>query len=111
MTAKGPQHFMITRFLCCYFASVGLCIPPRLAAATNTAHVLVISIDGMHAVDLALFVKNNPNSTMARLVGTGYNYTSASTPRPADSFPGLIALFTGASPVSSGVYFDRSYDR
>ena len=79
-------------------------------ADTNT-HIMVISIDGMHAVDLALFVKNNTNSTMARLVRSGYNYTAASTPKPADSFPGLIALFTGASPLSSGVYFDRSYDR
>ena len=86
-------------------------VPVTGHAATNSPHVLVISIDGMHSVDLALFVKNNPDSTMARLVGTGYNYTSASTPKPADSFPGLVAIFTGASPLSSGIYFDRSYDR
>ena len=85
--------------------------PGTSHAASTTNRVMVISIDGMHAVDLALFVKNNPNSTMARLVRNGYNYTAASTPKPADSFPGLIAIFTGASPLSSGVYFDRSYDR
>lgn len=93
--------------------ALALAIAPACAtrATTNDPHVLVLSIDGMHAVDLALFVKNNTNSTLARLVRTGCNYTGASTPKPADSFPGLIALFTGASPVSSGVYFDRSYDR
>ena len=88
-----------------------------LGAATSRAatpaapRVLVISVDGMHAIDLALFVQAHPDSTMARLVHSGYNYTSAATPRPADSFPGLVAIFTGASPLSSGIYFDRSYDR
>ena len=88
-----------------------LSVSSNIRAATNAARVLLLSIDGLHAVDLALFVKNNTNSTLARLVRTGYNYTAASTPKPADSFPGLVALFTGASPLSSGVYFDRSYDR
>ena len=90
-------------------ALVSLSCPAH--AATNAARVLLISIDGLHAVDLALFTKNNTNSTLARLVRTGYNYTAASTPKPADSFPGLVALFTGASPLSSGIYFDLSYDR
>jgi hypothetical protein len=80
-------------------------------AQTNSHHVFVISIDGMHAVDLARYVRDNPGSALAYLVTNGYNYTSASTPTPADSFPGLVALFTGGSPVSTGIYFDRSYDR
>jgi hypothetical protein len=65
----------------------------------------------MHALDLALFVKSYPDSTMARLVGTGYNYTSASTPKPSDSLPGNLALCTGGSPFATGVFYDRSYDR
>ena len=78
-------------------------------AATN--RVLIISVDGMHAIDLALFVKTYPNSTMARLVNSGYNYTTASTPKPSDSLPGNLALCTGGSPLSTGVFYDRSYDR
>lgn len=80
-------------------------------AATNSPRVLVISVDGMHALDLALFVKTYTNSTMAQLVRNGYNYTSASTPKPSDSLPGNLALCTGGSPLSTGVFYDRSYDR
>ncbi|HEY0455916.1 MAG TPA: alkaline phosphatase family protein [Verrucomicrobiae bacterium] len=106
-------RFYARRLLILFFVALLLSISAFSGAAdpTSAPHVMVLSIDGMHAVDLALFVKSNPTSTMARLVRTGYNYTSASTPKPADSFPGLVAMFTGASPLSSGVYFDRSYDR
>src|SRR5689334_5004406 len=84
-------------------------VPTCEAAMSN--HVLVISIDGMHALDLALFVKNYTNSTLARLTRAGFNYTSASTPKPSDSLPGNLALCTGGSPLSTGVFYDRSYDR
>jgi hypothetical protein len=80
-------------------------------ASSPPAHVLVISVDGMHTLDLALFVKQYPASTMAALVHTGYNYASASTPKPSDSLPGNLALCTGGSPLSTGVFYDRSYDR
>ncbi len=30
---------------------------------------------------------------------------------PSDSFPGLLALVTGGTPKSTGVYYDDSYDR
>ena len=84
-------------------------VPACEAAMSN--HVLVISIDGMHALDLALFAKTYTNSTLARLSRTGFNYTSASTPKPSDSLPGNLALCTGGSPLSTGVFYDRSYDR
>src|SRR5258708_30477032 len=35
--------------------------------------VLVISIDGMHALDLALWAKNNPRSAIGQLVAQGLN--------------------------------------
>ena len=88
-----------------------LCLLSSTVAAANSPHILVISVDGMHALDLALFVKTYPNSTMAGLVRSGYNYTSASTPKPSDSLPGNLALCTGGSPLSTGVFYDRSYDR
>src|SRR5437016_12643240 len=50
-------------------------------------HVLVISIDGMHSLDLALWVKNNPNSALGQLSAHGITYTNASTTKPSDSIP------------------------
>src|SRR5215471_13276323 len=77
----------------------------------NIRRVLLISVDGLHAVDLANFIKANPNSTLARLSGHGVTYSNASSPRPSDSFPGLLALVTGGTPNSTGVWYDDSYDR
>ena len=48
---------------------------------------------------------------MAKLVGMGTAYTSASAAKPSDSFPGLLAMVTGGTPISTGVYYDVSYDR
>jgi predicted AlkP superfamily pyrophosphatase or phosphodiesterase len=73
-------------------------------------HVLVISVDGMHQADLDWFLRNHPNSALAKLVGTGVEYTANSTSRPSDSFPGLLAFFTGGTPISHGVFYDDTYD-
>lgn len=74
-------------------------------------HVLLISIDGLHALDVANYVAAHPNSALAELSGHGVTYTNARTPAHTDSFPGLLALVTGGSPVSHGVFYDVSYDR
>jgi arylsulfatase A-like enzyme len=74
-------------------------------------HVLLISVDGMHEVDAARFIAANPDSTLAQLAGSGVTYTDAHTPTPSDSFPGLVALVTGGTPKTTGVYYDDSYDR
>ena len=74
-------------------------------------HVLLISIDGLHALDVARFVESHPNSALADLASHGVTYSNASTPAHTDSFPGLLALVTGGSPVSHGVFYDVSYDR
>ena len=79
--------------------------------AAPYAHVLLISVDGMHAVDLQKYVKQHPSSTMARLATQGLFYSEASASRPSDSFPGMLALATGGSPFSTGVFYDVSYDR
>jgi hypothetical protein len=75
------------------------------------SHVLVISIDGMHGVDLERYTAARPDSTLAQLAKAGVRYTNVSTPFPSDSFPGQLALFTGGTPRSTGVYYDLSYDR
>jgi len=74
-------------------------------------HVLLISIDGLHALDVARFIESHPNSALAELAKHGVTYSNANTPANSDSFPGLLALVTGGSPVSHGVFYDVSYDR
>ncbi len=101
-------------------------LPPSLFAQdwdhsnrSNIRHVLLISVDGMHAVDFrncatGLASVNNgspfcPN--LAALGRIGVNYVAASTSKPSDSFPGLTAIVSGGSPRSNGVYYDVAYDR
>ena len=74
-------------------------------------HVLLISVDGMHALDVARYVDSHPNSTMTQLAKHGITYSNARTPANSDSFPGLLALMTGGSPVTGDLFYDVSYDR
>ncbi len=81
--------------------------------------VLLISVDGMHAVDLLNCVNSigtvnggDPYCpAMAALQRNGVNYVAASTSKPSDSFPGLIAIVTGGSPALTGIYYDVAYAR
>src|SRR5580765_5485962 len=73
--------------------------------------VLVISIDGMHALDMALWVKNHPTSALGKLSGQGLNFTNASTTKPSDSIPSTVGIFTGGSPAVGGMYYDDAYNR
>ena len=79
--------------------------------AASVAHVLLISVDGMHEQDVAncLAAKTCPN--IAALAATGVHYSNAATPGLSDSFPGLAALLTGGTPKSAGLFYDVSYDR
>jgi len=81
------------------------------ANAKPYEHVLLISVDGLHAVDLANYVATHPKSTMASLQKTGVFYPNAVTTNPSDSFPGLVAQVTGGTPAVTGVYYDDSFDR
>ncbi len=86
---------------------------------TRYRHVLLISVDGMHEVDLlncekGLSTVNDgepycPN--MTAVANHAVNYVAASTSKPSDSFPGLMAIVTGGTPRTMGVYYDVSYDR
>src|SRR5207247_574879 len=57
---------------------LSLLLPVCGHAALSGQRVLLLSIDGMHALDLARFVNNNPNSTLAGLMSNAVNYTTAS---------------------------------
>jgi hypothetical protein len=82
-------------------------------------HVLLLSIDGMHAVDLYNCTHgiNGANGgdpycpNLATLTHTGINYVATVSSKPSDSFPGLAALVTGGSPKTTGLYYDVAYDR
>jgi hypothetical protein len=93
--------------------------PSGIIGGAEISHVLLISVDGMHALDLAncsngLAGANGgqpycPN--LAQLALSGVTYDQTSTSKPSDSFPGLTALVTGGSPRSTGAFYDVSYDR
>jgi hypothetical protein len=82
-------------------------------------HVLLLSIDGMHAVDFYNCARGIagvnggepycPN--MASLSSTAINYVNAISSKPSDSFPGMTALASGGTPKSTGIYYDVAYDR
>jgi hypothetical protein len=96
-----------------------------MAADTDTVgsekikHVVLLSIDGMHAVDFyncshGISGANSgkpycPN--MAALAKTGINYVAASASKPSDSAPGLMALVSGGTPRTTGIYYDVAFDR
>ena len=61
-------------------------------------HVLLISVDGLHQSDLEWYVAHHPGSELARLAGGGNEYSSAQTPVPSDSDPGMTAQMTGGNP-------------
>ena len=74
-------------------------------------HVLLLSIDGMHALDFQNCAANGTCPNLAALGATGVNYKRTSTSKPSDSFPGLMAIVTGGTPKLVGAYYDVAYDR
>jgi Type I phosphodiesterase / nucleotide pyrophosphatase len=82
-------------------------------------HVLLISIDGMHALDFinctgGLSGVNGGKPFCPNLAGLathGVSYLDASTSKPSDSFPGLMAIVTGGSPRTVGAFYDVAFDR
>ncbi len=85
---------------------------PALAATAPYQHVLLISVDGMHGIDLQNFIGDpaHATSTLAALSRRGIVYQNAYTTAPSDSFPGMIAQVTGATPLTADVFYDDSYD-
>ncbi len=77
----------------------------------RTRHVLLVSIDGMHALDFENCVKAGTCPNLAALGEHGVTYRRTSTSKPSDSAPGLMALVTGGTPKTTGVYYDVAYDR
>ena len=50
------------------------------AQGGKVQHVLLISVDGLHALDVANYVQNNPGSALAELSSHAVTYSNARTP-------------------------------
>ena len=81
------------------------------AAAAGVKHALVISIDGAHAIDVALYAKHHPTSNLAQLQRRAIVYANARQPLVGDSTPGLLSIMTGGSPAATGLVYSPFYDR
>jgi hypothetical protein len=108
----------------CLLAIVSLTSSSALAQKHGPSYntkrrVLLISIDGMHALDFlnctnGISTVNNGAPycpALAALGATGVNYLNASASKPSDSFPGLMAIVSGGSPRTVGAFYDVAYDR
>jgi hypothetical protein len=111
------SKLFLSILLCTVFL---ICIPYAVNAQANPnnkdhdpkiRHILLISVDGLHALDLKRYVSTYPHSALAALSKDGVTYSNASTSEPSDSFPGILSMTTGGTPRSTGVFYDDSYDR
>lgn len=101
---------MSPRSLTVAFATLSLASAAAMRAGSYK-HVAVFSADGLHASDLDKYVALRPNSNISTLLKTGYEYSGAYTSAPSDSFPGTVAQFTGATPRTTGVWYDDIWNR
>ncbi len=74
------------RSILCASAAAALAFGAGAASAADTSldshqvrHVLLISVDGMHALDLSNYIATHPDSTLAELSRHGVTYTNNST--------------------------------
>jgi hypothetical protein len=74
------------------------------------ARVLLLSVDGLHAVDLANWVAGHPKSALAELSKRGMTYTNAHSPATTPA-AGLISIATGGTAISTGMLTDQGFDR
>src|ERR1700733_8841905 len=97
----------------------GMAADTSRVGSGSIGHVLLLSIDGMHAVDFyncanGIAGGNGGDAycpNLAALSQTGINYVATQSAMPSDSFPGLAALVSGGSPRTTGLYYDVAYDR
>lgn len=87
-TSLRSHSYITTRehrtMLTISFPTLAASLLLRTATTAPTAqqpyqHVIALSIDGMHGSDVEKYLAVRPNSTMASLLATGYEYTNAYT--------------------------------
>jgi hypothetical protein len=96
--------------LCAALVLTGSGQSPRSQSAPSVQRVLLLSIDGAHALDIANYIQSNPHSALAELTRMSVTYTNASLPI-GDFYPGVLSFVTGGTPNSTGVWYDEGYDR
>jgi hypothetical protein len=119
MKAKRSVSAVIAAALTLGSSTRGMADDTSTVGSRNIKHVLMLSIDGMHAVDFdncahGIAGVNGGNAycpNMAALGQNAINYVATASSKPSDSFPGLAALVTGGSPKTTGLYYDVAYDR
>jgi arylsulfatase A-like enzyme len=82
-----------------------------LLSASPYQHVLLLSVDGLHAADVSDPSLAPDLTNILNVQNSGVTYTNASTTSPSDSFPGTLSYLTGAHPGTTGVFYDDSYSR
>lgn len=110
---KGMSRFtrVVTAVTLCLAVASGIAAAEDHDDGVKAKHVLLISVDGLHALDLTNYVNAHPKSTLAQLSAHGKTYSNASTSQPSDSFPGLSSLVTGGSPTTAGLWYDVTWNR
>ena len=117
---KVRNHFVAVAMMFLLAATFANAAGARSSSPnTNYTHVLLVSIDGMHATDYLNCSQGVPGvnggqpycPNLAKLGTTGVNFLDTSTSRPSDSFPGLMTIMTGATPRLHGAFYDVAYDR
>ena len=85
---------------------------PLVHTATDhpAARVILISVDGLRAIDLADWVAGHPQSALAELSRRGVTWTNAHA-ASGDPAAGLVGLVTGGTPISTGIVASDGYDR
>ncbi len=103
----SPIRLVPTLMLCAALSPVALIAED----GADIDHVLLISVDGMHGSDLDKLRTVLPAGTLVQLMGNGVTFEDARCSGPSDSQPGLVALVTGGTPKSAGLFYDLSYSR
>jgi hypothetical protein len=118
LKTKGYRYIWLSKITAlAVLTLLSLCVALASGQATSQnrelkpQHVLLLTIDGLHALDLANYVNSHPDSAFAKLTKGGVRYNNASASKPSDSFPGILAIITGGSPYSTGIFYEISYDR
>ncbi len=97
-------------------AAVGVCLvialhaqeqyPPPLKHTAEdhpAEHIILLNVEGLHALDLDTYVAAHPRSALAELSTRAVVYTNAHLAWNTEA-AGVLALVTGGTPLSTGVY-------
>jgi hypothetical protein len=66
-------------------------------------HIILLNVEGVHALDLDTYVAAHPRSALSQLSARAVVYTNAHLTWNTEA-AGLLALVTGGTPLSTGVY-------